>query len=59
MAKNKQVRAYAKEQITRSEKYKPHRDVLSSILEAEKEYTADEVDRILKNWLEKGLFSLD
>lgn len=44
---------YTREQICTSLKYKDYQDVLITLLEEDREYTTEETDNILKEFLNK------
>jgi hypothetical protein len=44
---------YTVEQLIASKKYKQHRDIIAGSLDADKAYTLDDVDKIIKNYLER------
>lgn len=46
---------YSKSRIMASEAYKKHRDLLSVILEDKKEYTREEVTKMIDGYLKRGV----
>lgn len=53
MATKKAEVKFTKEQIVESLKYKKYRDILTALLDDTKEYSFDEADFILKDYLER------
>ena len=47
--------AFSKEQLLKSEKYKQHRDILSSQLADDVSYTAAEADKAINDFLKRGV----
>ena len=59
MAKKTQSKAekkkstYGKEQILNSKKYAGDKDLLNGVLENDRPYTADEIDKLITNYMER------
>ena len=51
--KNAQVGKFNKGQLYRSKKYEMQKDILGVMLEEDKEYTFDEVDNLIKEFLKR------
>ena len=49
------VKKFTKEGIIKSKSYKKYRDILSVLLTEEKEYTKNEVKRLLDDYLNKEM----
>lgn len=45
--------AYGKEQILNSKKYAEYKDLLNGVLENNRTYTADEIDKLITNYMER------
>ena len=45
---------YSKEQLVKSDKYKHLVDILNTILEDDKSYSLDDVDKMINKFLKKG-----
>ena len=45
--------AYGKEQILNSKKYAGYKDLLNGVLENDRPYTADEIDKLITNYMER------
>ncbi len=52
----KKSNAYSFEQLISSKKYSTNADLLTAILEKDKLYTTDEIDKIIKKFLEGGAY---
>jgi hypothetical protein len=53
-SKNTNIPSYSKQQFLGSQRFaSPQKDVLASLLEDEKSYTAQEVDELLEQFLSK------
>lgn len=48
-------RAYGKEQILNSKKYAEYKDLLKGVLENDRPYTADEIDKIITDYMERRI----
>lgn len=46
---------FTKEQILSSKKYKKRRDLLGVLLEDKKEYSFDEVDKLIDDFMKRGV----
>lgn len=55
MEDKKIVEKYGKEEILKSDAYKKRADILGVLLEDEKEYSFSEVDKIIDNFMKKGV----
>lgn len=59
MAKKTQIKAeekkmaYGKEQILNSKKYAEYKDLLNGVLENDRPYTADEIDKLIADYMER------
>ena len=59
MAKKTQIKAeekkmaYVKEQILNSKKYAEYKDLLNGVLENDRPYTADEIDKLITDYMER------
>ena len=51
--KNETNSSFTKEQLYNSKKYEMQKDILGVMLEEEKEYTFDEVDNLIKEFLKR------
>lgn len=51
--KNETNTSFTKEQLYNSKKYEIQKDILGVMLEEEKEYTFDEVDNLIKEFLKR------
>nr|DAQ96457.1 MAG TPA: hypothetical protein [Caudoviricetes sp.] len=51
--KNETNTSFTKEQLYSSKKYEMQKDILGVMLEEEKEYTFDEVDNLIKEFLKR------
>ena len=51
--KNETNTSFTKEQLYDSKKYEMQKDILGVMLEEEKEYTFDEVDNLIKEFLKR------
>mgnify|MGYP000937626481 FL=1 len=51
--KNETNTSFTKEQLYSSKKYEMQKDILGVMLEEDKEYTFDEVDNLIKEFLKK------
>ena len=45
--------AYGKEQILNSKKYAEYKDLLNGVLENDRPYTADEIDKLIADYMER------
>ena len=46
-------RLYGKEQILNSKKYAEYKDLLNGVLENDRTYTADEIDKLITDYMER------
>ena len=46
-------RLYGKEQILSSKKYAEYKDLLNGVLENDRTYTADEIDKLITDYMER------
>lgn len=59
MAKKTQIKAeekkmaYGKEQILNSKKYAGYKDLLNGVLENNRPYTTDEIDKLITDYMER------
>ena len=51
----KQEAVFSKEQLVKSEKYKQFRDILASQLADDVSYTAAQADKVITDFLKKGV----
>lgn len=51
--KNETNTSFTKEQLYSSKKYEMQKDILGVMLEEDKEYTFDEVDNLIKEFLKR------
>nr|DAE94919.1 MAG TPA: hypothetical protein [Caudoviricetes sp.]DAI16751.1 MAG TPA: hypothetical protein [Caudoviricetes sp.]DAM32217.1 MAG TPA: hypothetical protein [Caudoviricetes sp.]DAO39482.1 MAG TPA: hypothetical protein [Caudoviricetes sp.] len=51
--KNETNSSFTKEQLYNSKKYEMQKDILGVMLEEDKEYTFDEVDNLIKEFLKR------
>lgn len=51
--KNETNTSFTKEQLYSSKKYEMQKDILGVMLEKDKEYTFDEVDNLIKEFLKR------
>nr|DAF24099.1 MAG TPA: hypothetical protein [Caudoviricetes sp.]DAS63730.1 MAG TPA: hypothetical protein [Caudoviricetes sp.] len=51
--KNETNTSFTKEQLYSSKKYEMQKDIIGVMLEEDKEYTFDEVDNIIKEFLKR------
>lgn len=51
----KTVTKYGKHEILASAKYSNRKDLLTVLLDDNKNYTTDEVDKIMNDWLKEGV----
>lgn len=51
--KNETNTSFTKEQLYNSKKYEIQKDILGVMLEEDKEYTFDEVDNLIKEFLKR------
>nr|DAW76748.1 MAG TPA: hypothetical protein [Caudoviricetes sp.] len=51
--KNETNSSFTKEQLYSSKKYEMQKDIIGIMLEEDKEYTFDEVDNIIKEFLKR------
>ena len=49
----KKEEKYFKEEFLKCEEFKKNKDLLNSILEDDKEYTKEEIEKIIKKYLEE------
>lgn len=42
---------YTREQVVQSQKYRPYRDVLGTLLEEDRQYTAEQIEKIKDEFL--------
>lgn len=55
MAEKKNAALYTREQVVQSQKYRPYRDVLGSLLEKDKQYTTAEIEKIKDKFLKRPI----
>lgn len=51
----KQEAVFSKEQLVKSEKYKQYRDILASQLDDAVSYTFSQADKVINDFLKKGV----
>lgn len=53
--KNDSIKKYTKNNILKSFKYSERKDILNIFLEENKEYTLEEIDKIIDSFMMKGV----
>lgn len=53
--KKQEVATFLKSDLLKSERYKDKRDVIHAVLENERAYSLEEVDKLINNFARKGV----
>ena len=53
--KKEKATKFSKAQILKAEKYKGQHDIIDALLAADKKYSLEDIDKIIKNFLKGGV----